>query len=318
MDRLFVGLPDQLLVVTPGGETVTRLTDRRIECLAVCEETILVGTFEDGLLRSVDGGETFVPAGTAIKETAVTALASSTHDPSVVYAGTEPSGLYRSRDAGASWSRIEGLTAVPSASTWSFPPRPDTHHVRSIAVDPVDPERLFVAVEAGALLVTTDGGETWIDRPPGSPRDSHTLAAPAAEPGLVYAAAGDGFARSRTGGESWEQPQAGLEQRYCWGLAVDPADPERVLVSAAANATAAHRLERADTGCYRLEDGEWTKLEGSAVPAGSGVCRAVFASDEDAIVAVTNQGLVRTTTFGDEWEPMTVSLPEGVPRALAL
>ena len=52
---------------------------------------------------------------------------------SIVFAGTEPSSIYRSTDDGAMWEDLAGLRDVPSYDTWFFPPRPETHHVRWIA-----------------------------------------------------------------------------------------------------------------------------------------------------------------------------------------
>jgi len=52
-----------------------------------------------------------------------------------LYAGTEPSRLFVSRD-GAGWEELEALQDIPSRERWSFPPRPWTHHVRWIAPDP--------------------------------------------------------------------------------------------------------------------------------------------------------------------------------------
>jgi len=50
----------------------------------------------------------------------------------IVYAGTEPSAVFRSVDGSDSWVDLASLRALPSADTWSFPPRPHTHHVRWI------------------------------------------------------------------------------------------------------------------------------------------------------------------------------------------
>jgi len=72
--------------------------------------------------------------------------------------------------------------------------------------------------------VTPDGGETWVDRPEGSRRDTHALATHPDAPDRVYAAAGDGFAESHDRGDSWRVVDRGLGHGYVWGLAVDPGD----------------------------------------------------------------------------------------------
>jgi hypothetical protein len=63
--------------------------------------------------------------------------------PNVVWVGTEPGEVWRSGNAGTSWEPTSRLEALPSSFEWSFPPRPDTHHVRWIACHPLDPDRLW-------------------------------------------------------------------------------------------------------------------------------------------------------------------------------
>ena len=79
------------------------------------------------------------------------AVTASPVDPDVVWVGTEPSEVWRSGDAGSTWEQTSRLETLSSSSECSFPPRPDTHHVRWIACHPLEPERLWVAIEAGAL-----------------------------------------------------------------------------------------------------------------------------------------------------------------------
>lgn len=344
--RLFAAYDDGLRTVDPEtGDVSVRLADRAVECLSVVPGSartggsgasaaaarVLAGTFEDGLFRSVDGGETFErvasetlgPGGSG--PDAVTAVATSPHDPSVVWVGTEPSRVYRSTDGGETVEPVGGLTDVPSASEWSFPPRSDTHHVRWIEPCPADPERWFVGIEAGALVVTPDGGATWIDRPEGSRRDTHALATHPDAPDRVYAAAGDGFAESRDRGRSWRVVDAGLDHGYVWGIAVDPGDPETVLVSAASGARAAHRLGEAYL--YRRTAGDgpsgaprFERLDGRGIPTGEGTHRAVLASGREAgaLWALHDGGLYRTGDAGDSFERVPAGLPARPALALAV
>jgi hypothetical protein len=46
---------------------------------------------------------------------------------------------------------------LPSSASWSFPPRPWTHHVRWIEPDANNLDYVFVAIEAGALVQSHDG-----------------------------------------------------------------------------------------------------------------------------------------------------------------
>ncbi|WP_096393833.1 hypothetical protein [Halorubrum trapanicum] len=352
--RIYAAYDDGLRIVDPAaGAVETRLAGQRVECLSVARgeadahadgagdpaPRVLAGTFGEGLFRSVDGGERFAratastlgPEGSG--PDAVTAVATSPHDPDVVWIGTEPSRAYRSADGGETAARVGGLTDLPSADEWSFPPRPDTHHVRWIEPCPADPERWLLGIEAGALAVTADGGATWTDRPPGSRRDNHAMATHPDAPDRVYAAAGDGFAESGDRGDSWGVRDAGLDHGYVWGLAVDPGDPDTALVSAAESATAAHR--RGEAYLYRYRRGEggegagaesgsdagsFERLDDRGVPTGEGTYRAVLASGRTAgaVWALSNRGLFVTRDAGDSFERVPADLPDRAARALAV
>ncbi len=314
MPTAYAAMRDALVVAEREGAewSDTRSLDGYdLECVDVSSDApnrAFVGTFGSGLRRSMDGGDSFERVGReTIEQDAVMSVAVSPRDPDVVYAGTEPSRVYRSTDGGETWSLFDGLIDLPSADEWSFPPRPDTHHVRWIEPDPNDADRLYVGVEAGALVMTEDGGETWGERPPGSRRDNHTLTTHPDAPDRAWSAAGDGYAETRDGGETWDHPQEGLEHRYCWSLAVDPDDPNTVLVSAASGAYSAHTASRAESYLYRKRDGsEWVRL--TDFPAGEGVVRAVLAAGTEAgeLFAATNHGLFRTADAGDRWERVPV------------
>jgi len=300
MTRICAAMSDSL-VVADGSTTRVRLTDRgRLESVAVDDrrpDRVFAGTFGDGLWRSTDGGDTFERVGREVLASSATSVAVDPHDPDRVWAGTEPSRLYCSTDGGATWETRPGLADLPSASEWSFPPRPDTHHVRWIEPDPHHEERLYLAIEAGALVRTDDGGRTYRDRPADARRDNHTIATHHDAPGRVYVAAGDGYAESEDGGDSWHYPQESLAHRYVWGLAVDPGDPDRVMASATTGARRAHTADQADARVYRRTGGPWEELE--SLPTGEGVTRAVFdATAPGTVYAAHNRGLFRSTDWG--------------------
>jgi photosystem II stability/assembly factor-like uncharacterized protein len=175
-----------------------------------------------------------------------------------LYAGTEPSSLFVSRDGGESWRELEGLKNLPSAPTWSFPPRPWTSHVRSIALSHEDPDLIVAGIELGGVVRSQDGGESWQDQRPGAYADCHALATHSAAPEILYEAAGGGFAQSEDFGESWAAADAGIEHRYVWGLALDREDPTLLYVSAAAGPGRAHGSGFSDATIYRRNStGRW-------------------------------------------------------------
>jgi photosystem II stability/assembly factor-like uncharacterized protein len=327
MTTVYAAMRDAFLTIDPDAGRVTEaLSDHESTCVAAspdAPERVFCGTFDAGLHRSEDGGQSFERVGeSTFGSEHVTSAAVSPHDPEELWAGTEPSAVYRSRDAGDSWERREGITDLPSEPEWYFPPRPDTHHVRWIEVDPHEPERLYVGIELGALILSDDAGESWRERPEGSRRDNHSLATHLEERGRVYSAAGDGYAESTDGGESWHHPQAGLEHRYCWSVAPDPGDPDTVLVSSASGARTAHTAGSADSYVYRKRNGEpWERLEGGGLPTGEGVLRAELApAAPGEFYALNDRGLYRTADAGDSWERVDLDreFAERAPWGLAV
>lgn len=321
--RIYAALADRLRLIHAerhngrvAVESVSELlVDTSPQCVACAPATpgaAFVGTKDAGLIRLGDGEPSRIDSFASAHVTAVTV---SPHDPDTVWAGTEPSAVYRSDDGGDSWTHCDGLTALPSASEWSFPPRPHTHHVRWLAVNPEAATELYVAIEAGAFVRTVDGGTTWIDHPEGARRDNHTIATHPDAPGRIYTAAGDGYAESDDGGQSWRYPQDELDHRYIWGLAVDSGDPNRVLVSAASGANAAHRQGKSYV--YRKQGNRWERAMDS-LPEAEGTKRAVLASGQPGeFFALTNHGLFYTADGAASWTQLDVS-GTSIGRGLAV
>ena len=316
MPTYYAALSDRLLV--GDGAWTERLAGHTLECVAAdgrVPDRAFVGTVDGGLQRTTDGGDSWAQVLTGGDR--ITSVTVSPRDPDVVWAGTEPTAVYRSTDGGENWTEQGGLTDLDSASRWSFPPRPHTHHVRWIAAAPDDPEQLYVAVEAGAFVRSGDGGETWLDHPDGGRYDTHTVATHPDAPDRVYAAAGDGYALSTDRGETWSYPQDGLDHRYVWSVAVHPDDPETVVVSAAQNARSAF-LPGAESYVYRTTGEGWERAM-DGLPAPDGLARAVLASDDDGFVALTNHGLFRSPT-GESWSRVGpwADAYDQVPKGLAV
>ncbi|MFZ0217695.1 MAG: glycosyl hydrolase [Candidatus Dormiibacterota bacterium] len=324
MTTIAVALDGGLLVVRGDGggwKAEARLEGTAPRCLAADPanpERIWCGTVGGGLWRTADGGATWQPAGDGLSTSDVSAVAVAPGE-AAVYAGINPSAIWRTEDAGQRWEELAALRALPSAPTWSFPPQPETSHVRWITLDPAAPEGLYVCIEAGALVRSADAGETWTDRVPDGPWDTHTLAAHPDAPGRLYSAAGDGFAapghgynESRDGGDTWTQPDDGIELHYLYGLAVDPGNPDTVVVSAAASPLQAHSPRSADSTVYRRRDSSpWQRVQG--LPEGPGTTRALLAAnpaEHGVFYAANNRGVFRSADGGACWEPVVAPLPE--------
>lgn len=261
------------IVVATDSEVVTAQADHdsrmapsalpdRPTCLAVDPGTpgaVWCGTRRGGVFRSDDAGMTWRPMG--LDGVHVTAVAASPVAHGTVWAGTEPSTVWRSADGGGTWEETRDLNELRSSSEWSFPPKPDTHHVRWIACHPRDAGRLWVAIEAGALVSTADGGRTWRDRVSGGPWDTHELAIHRDAPNVLRSAAGDGYFESEDGGLTWASPMDGLEVGYLRSVAIDPGTAGVVVISASTGPRTAYMAGRSDGRLYRrVRDGRWERV----------------------------------------------------------
>src|ERR1700758_4412656 len=161
MARLYAATGDGIARLDEAGEAwkvALSLAGSGAQCLALDPadpETLYAGLREGGVRRSRDGGRTWNDC--ELPERALYSLGVSAADGSV-YAGTEPSRVFRSCDQGGNWSELDALLELPSRPHWSFPPRPWTSHVRWIAPSPHDAGLLLVGIELGGLMRSTDGG----------------------------------------------------------------------------------------------------------------------------------------------------------------
>lgn len=320
--------PFRLFATT--GDAVARIdvVDDRCECLLTLEGSGaqcvavdpqdpsrgFVGTFDDGVYRTRDAGERWERVSTGIPYQRVLSIAvSPSHRANgqlVVYAGTEPSELYRSVDDGMTWEPSPSLPQLPSAPVWSFPPRPWTSHVRWIAPHHADPNLLFVGIELGGVMRSTDGGATWEDRKPGSYHDSHAVLTHPTAHERVYEAAGGGVSLSTDSGQTWRTVDEGMDRHYVWGLAVDPADPDLWYVSATYSAREAHRSDGdAKARLYRKRgDDPWKPLTADlpympyALLTLRGRPNVLIAGFQDGEIRVSDDA-------GETWRTLDVRLP---------
>src|ERR671922_2939972 len=266
MARLYAATGDGIARLDEAGDEWTAeffLAGSGAQCLAVDShdpDTVYAGLREGGVRRTTDGGRTWVDCG--LPEPGVFSLAVAAAG-GTLYAGTEPSRLFRSDDRGESWRELEALLELPSRPTWSFPPRPWTSHVRWIAPSPHEAHLLLVGIELGGLMRSTDGGRTWQDHRPGAQRDVHSLAWHPTVEGRAYEAGGGGAAWSDDWGDTWHPAEHGRDRHYTWSVAVDPEDAELWYVSASTGPFAAHGRRDPQARIYRRRGDEpWGALAG--------------------------------------------------------
>jgi photosystem II stability/assembly factor-like uncharacterized protein len=147
---LFAGAEDDLYRTTDKGEHWTPLHVGVPGMEAVVQHPadpkhLLVGTSDDGVRVSVDGGKSW-KEGKGLPNTAFYAVCVSS-DKQTIYAGGYQTGLWKSSDGGFSWSLLWQDSEIEAIYT--------------IFVHPDDPRHLMVGTSGQGIYESRDGGKTW-------------------------------------------------------------------------------------------------------------------------------------------------------------
>jgi photosystem II stability/assembly factor-like uncharacterized protein len=238
------------------------------------------GAVNGGVWKTTNGGQTWRNITDGKSDiSSVGAIAVAPSDPNVIYVGTGESqlredltygtGVYRSTDAGATWTHL-GLT--------------ETQQIARVVIDTRDPDRVFVAALGHAfgpnaergVFRTTDGGRSWkkilfLNDSTGAT----DLSMDPANPRILFAAmwkfqrtpwgmnAGGGRSglwKTIDGGDTWKEVSfnPGIPDRPLGkiGIAISPANPRRVFASIEAPDSAG--------GIFRSDDGgdTWDRTSG--------------------------------------------------------
>ncbi|UCZ54014.1 hypothetical protein LGQ02_04315 [Bacillus shivajii] len=326
--KLYIASDHEVLIAEKKEKEWTLATSEikgtSIQCVAAEREGegVFAGTFDHGLWYTKNDGKSWIRIGEGVLHERITSLHISeavekNSKSSRLYVGTEPSELFFTDDYGKTWSRFPALLSLPSKSTWSFPPRPYTHHVRDIVTGKEDDQFILTGIEFGGVVRSLDHGKTFEDRKEGSQFDCHTIKLHPNHDAYIYEAGGGGYAESRDKGETWQTKNEGLGSfTYLVYVAVDPADPEVVVVSAAEGPRTAYTPERANTHLYRRDksNAEWTRVtKGLPDPKGSTVYHLHTNSTENhTFYAVNNKGIYLSENQGHTWRKAPVQWPERI------
>jgi photosystem II stability/assembly factor-like uncharacterized protein len=230
------------------------------------------GAHSGGLFRSEGESAPWVRAmnGIASEHAQVYHLAAQQRRSGVVlWAGTEPAALYRSDDLGATWTELPSIRDVPDTDKWTFPPPPHIAHVKNIAFHPTDEATLYLCIEQGALLKSTDDGATWHELSSYSRvddiayRDMHRIAIAPLHPDILFMTSGEGVYRSTDAGSTWTHLTRKRDRLgYPDQLFIDPRDEQTIYVAGAANAPPNWRAKRdGNPGILKSSDGGHTWRE---------------------------------------------------------
>ena len=243
-----------------------------------------IGVCNGGVWKTTDFGRTWQPIFDSQDTGSIGAIAVAPSDPNVLYVGSGEGlqrpdlstgdGIYKSTDAGKTWTHL-GLR--------------DGQQIPQIAVDPRNPERLFVAVlghpygpnEERGVYRSTNGGQSF-QKVLGKDENTgaNDVAIDPRNPDTVYAALwearqgpwensswtgpGGGVFKSTDGGNTWRPLTNGLpsgrEGFVQANLAIAPSNPNRLYAAVAVTR---------GTGIYRSDDaGEhWIRATEDPRPA---------------------------------------------------
>ena len=206
--------------------------------------------FGPQVFRSDDQGDTWTetpngairfPADTGASLAQVWQLSpGSAEEPDVIYAGAEPSALFRSEDGGETFSMVRSLWDHPHRTDWAAGFGGQAIH--TILPDATDSRHLTVAMSTGGVYQTTDGGRTWTptnagvsayflpDPQPEFGQCVHKVDGPVDRPGRMYLQNHHGVYRTDDGGGTWVSIAAGLPSDFGFPIVVDPHDADTVYV----------------------------------------------------------------------------------------
>ena len=238
----------------------------------------VVGKSTDGgIFVSEDYGKNWYSQA-EMRGQSVRALTRSDSNPKELVAGTL-SGVFRSRDNGVHWVRIS-----PAGST-------EIHEVESVAIDPTDPNVIYIGTWH-LPWKTTDGGASWHNMKDGIIDDSDvfSIIVDPTNPQVVYASACSGIYKSSNGGDLFHKVQ-GIPStaRRTRKLAQDPEQVNMVFAGTT-------------EGLYRTTDAgsQWERMTPPDV-----IVNDVYIDPHDSrrvVIATERGGVYRSEDGGTSFE----------------
>jgi photosystem II stability/assembly factor-like uncharacterized protein len=298
------------------------LQDQQVNCLAADPHnptSVYAGTQGNGIFYSDNAGKTWQSNGLAGR--IVKALAVSPTEPGVIYAGTKPALVYKSTNSGATWHELESFRRIPWRWLWLSPAeKPFTCYVQALAVSPTNPNHIVAGIEAGAVVMTKDGGLTWSRHTHRALRDCHSIIFHASNGSFLYegGGTGGGAAFSADGGYNWHKLRRGLDRHYGWAVAVDPAQPKVWYVSLSPGPSKAHTEGKAEAFIFRRENNAWRKLAGGLPQPLDHMPYALLTdpnSPGHIYAGLSNGDIWQSLDHGDNWHKLNLNMG-GIHRTL--
>ncbi|MFN7987728.1 MAG: PKD domain-containing protein [Thermoanaerobaculia bacterium] len=296
-----------------GGESwdekVAGAQNTCVSSILPTADGVLVGLWDAGILRSTDGGTSWIPArlGDGWVDNHAFRLAAA--GPDRIYATFDPedaSHVLASDDGGLSWR-----------SVFSIPRNGERGTLNGLAVDPSNPAAIWVTQEDGAVWMSRNAGASF-EEAPGQPEDlTFTSALAVDSGGRVFAGTRrGGLFRSNDRGVSWGQVLT--SEGTVWGLlAVNAAVYAAVGSSNLFRTTDGGRTWTRLTSFTTEDDGDGAGDQGMAIAVDPADARHILFSRVDPWhSADAGPGLFESTDDGATWSAANDGL--GITRVGSL
>ena len=277
--------------------------------------------------RGPDGAIKF-PEDTGRTLESVWAIAPSPCDPDVVWAGTEPSALFKSTDGGCTFTMVRSLWDHPHREQWGAGFGGQAIH--TVLPHPTDPRQVTVAMSTGGVYRTFDGGDTWapanqglraVFLPEGAQFPEfgqcvHKVTRDPQNPDRLYLQNHGGVYRSDDGADSWTSIADGLPSDFGFPVVAHPRTSGTVWVFPLEGADGRFPIDGKCTVWRSRDAGDtWEELR-TGLPDSffTGVMRDAMCTDGGDPAGVyfgSRDGTVYgSVDEGDSWEPVAEHLPD--------
>jgi hypothetical protein len=254
-------------------------------------------------------------------------LEPSPTDPDAVYAGIEDAALFKSIDGGVGWEELTGMRGHGTGEKWQ--PGAGGLCLHTMFVDPVTPDRMFVAISAAGAFRSDDGGDTWkainrglvssdeIPQPEAEVGHCvHRITQHPARPDVLFMQKHWDVMRSDDAGDNWYEISGDLPSDFGFPISVHAHEPDTVYV-VPIKSDSEHFPPEGKLRVYRSRTGgnEWEPLTKGLPQKDCYVnvlrdAMAVDGMDECGIYFGTTGGQVYASAdSGDSWEPIVRDLP---------
>lgn len=155
-------------------------------------------------------------------------------EPDLLYVGVDEAGLFVSADQGEHWRGVDALNDHPTRGEWS--PGLGGLCLHRILIDPLNSNRMWVAISAVGVFRSDDRGASWQACNKGAPIVAkgkefehigscvHSLVQAGNVPDLLYQQNHQGVFRSLDGADSWQRIENGLPATFGFPMELDPND----------------------------------------------------------------------------------------------